>query len=133
MCNERSGFLFSHNCDRFDTSRCIHCEKPICEEHTTPTVEGAVCTSCAKNDVGHVEEETDNSYPGGRRQRHSHDHYDPYFYGGYYYSDYGRYHGRRWGHQHHNSLHDDNDFTEADSESLSHQDNEDFESDLGES
>ena len=137
-CNEKSGFLFSHPCDRFDTARCVYCAKPVCDEHTVPSAEGSICVTCAKSAPGQDEQYDDqdagNYHRGGRRSYGRGYHYhDPYFYGGHYYSDYGRYGGRRWGHRHHNSSHDDNDFTEADAQSFAHQDNEDFESDLGES
>jgi len=112
--------------------------------HGHHTVEGVFCTACAKGrtcrpDEGAVEGDTLES---ARRGRSSHygrgDVYDdPFFYSDYYVG-YGMYGHGHWGHRHYSSAresrhHDANDFTEADAESLAHEGDEDFETDMGES
>ncbi len=75
LCNEKSGFLFSHKCFRFHDHTCEQCEKPICEEHTHQAGGGMFCTSCLKKQ---------QARPAGRDRSGSHGHYydSPYFYGG---------------------------------------------------
>ena len=118
LCNEKSGFLFSHKCFRFHDHTCGHCEKPICEEHTHQAGGGMFCTSCLKKQ---------QARPVGRPH-----HYDsPYFYGGYYYG-----HSYYASHGHGSSsmgTPDPADFTEADAESLESEFDADFESDMSES
>lgn len=129
-CNETSGFLFSHDCDRRPIKKCDQCMKPICEEHTCEFAmpeETALCTSCAKS------KQQPNQTAGGRggnsrHHRDDHDTYDPYFYGGYYYGS-GYHHGGYMS----ASRSDPNDFTEADSQSLVGDPSEGFESDMSES
>ena len=124
MCNERSGFLFSHECYRPTVESCNSCQKPVCEDHSHK-IEGTVlCTACAKKD-----RQRRGRDESGRRYSHSdyYDDHDPYFYGGYYYGYgyYGSYHGSSRG--------DPDDFTEADAESLASETDEGFESDMSES
>lgn len=127
-CNEKSGFLFNHECFRPPSAVCSLCQKPICDDHTHLSDQaGQVCTSCAKK----------RQKPGRRGQsssqrgRSSHDHHDrynePYFYGGYYFgtSYYDSYQGR--------GVSDPHDFTEADAESLASEMDEGFENDMSES
>ncbi len=45
-CADRSGFLFSHACDRPALSQCAACGKSICAEHVRPSEEGFVCVTC---------------------------------------------------------------------------------------
>jgi hypothetical protein len=117
ICNEKSGFLFNHACDRTPARECHNCERPICMDHSHGSKQGVVCTTCAKK----------SQRKQKRSSRQSHYRDDPYFYGGYYYGGgYDRgYHG--------SSRHDYNDFTEADSESLQDEGDDGFENDMSES
>lgn len=48
MCQERSGFLFAHDCDRPVVRMCGQCHKALCEAHSR-VVEGAhYCVTCFK-------------------------------------------------------------------------------------
>lgn len=138
ICNEKSGFLFSHPCDRLPNQTCSLCEKPICNDHAHPQHDQQetkmVCTTCAKK----ARKITKNHQrQRGYRSRDFYD--DPYFYG----PQYGGYWYRRGiyssHHDHHHSHddhwgHDRNDFTEADGESFQQNFGDDeFESDMTES
>ena len=130
MCNEKTGFLFRHPCDRYPQNRCDACNKPICPDHERPLEEGMIlCVAC---------------YRAETRRRglsiHHHRRYDddPYYYGGTYYPGYGHYYGSglfMHGHSHGSpSGHaDPNDLNAGDAESLKNEDDEDFETDMGES
>ena len=123
-CNERAGFLFSHDCSRVPIHSCVACQRPICEKHAHESQQGMVCTTCAKAE---------------RKQQTTRDDYDdddPYFYGDGYYRGYGRYRPGRWGYayiHHHHHSHDPNDFTEADEAAVEAVADNDFEMDMGES
>lgn len=129
ICNEKSGFLFNHDCLRGSAVNCNSCQKPICDEHAHEADGLTCCTSCAKKIRGKAEQRSGSSRSGTRHGRsHYHDSYHaPYFYGGDYYG-YG-YHDSYYGRSHH----DPSDFTEADSESLAVDSDEDFENDMSES
>ncbi|MCP4175389.1 MAG: hypothetical protein GY758_31965 [Fuerstiella sp.] len=118
-CNEKSGFLFSHECFQPPVDSCNMCSKPVCQEHSHSDGAAVVCTSCAKKDQQRVHER------GGSRRGRSryYDDHDPYFYGGYYYGS-GYHDGYYGGHS------DPLDFTEADSASLETEGDEQFESDM---
>lgn len=122
-CNEKSGFLFNHECFQPPADNCSVCQKPICADHThLSDTDGRVCTSCAKK----------KRQPPGRgksvgKSSRASDRYDdrydePYFYGGYYFAT-----------MHHHDRNDPNDFTEADAASLSAESDEGFENDMSES
>lgn len=70
LCQETSGFLFSHRCGRPSFMTCLTCLKPICAQHARPAIpEGFRCIACAlvtgnPND-SHVDHDGDE---------------DPYFY-----------------------------------------------------
>lgn len=51
LCQECSGFLFRHRCDRFAKTVCGRCSKPICNEHRHYLQDGVVCTGCARQAV----------------------------------------------------------------------------------
>ncbi len=131
-CNEKSGFLFSHACDQLSTGACSRCSRPVCSEHTHPTEQGVLCTTCAKQAI---KQERQQQGKTQTTSRGDYDYHDPYFYAGYYYIGYGDYHRRgRWGHDHYHSVHhDSHDFTEADGAAFAQQGDEDFETDMGES
>ncbi|MAD80759.1 MAG: hypothetical protein CMJ50_07950 [Planctomycetaceae bacterium] len=126
ICNEKSGFLFSHECFRSPIGNCSSCQKPVCEDHSHAFDGNVLCTSCAKKDrKRRGRDETGRQYGPSRH----YDDHDPYFYGGYYYGAtyYDSYH------HHGSSVHDPHDFTEADAESLASEGDEGFESDMSES
>lgn len=138
ICNEKSGFLFSHPCDRLPNQACSLCAKPICNEHAHPLEDQQgvkmICTTCAKK--ARKVTKTNQRHRGYR----SGDFYDdPYFYGprygGYWYRS-----GVHMSHHDHYDSHDDdwghdrNDFTEADGESFQQDFGDDeFETDMTES
>ena len=119
ICNEKSGFLFSHACDRLPVQNCNRCQKPICQEHAHTHESGMVCTTCARK--------LDDRY---ERRGNRHRYYDGYYGDPYFY---GRPYGYGWGRHHHRHEHDPHDFTEADGEAFEAHGDADFESDLTES
>ncbi len=79
ICEETSGFLFSHPCDRPAVGNCFECGRAVCQAHTASQYDGVLCTSCAKQ---HYREE----------KRRYFDKHDPYYYPthhypGYYYDE----------------------------------------------
>ncbi len=138
QCQERSGFLFAHECTDTASDQCARCKKSVCQVHAHSTSAELMCTTCAKGDVKKErrEERLAESSHGdsSSRRRRDRDDYDgfghygsPFFYGTYHYSGWGTYRGGYWGHQH---MHR-HDFTEADTESLSGGAGEGFEDDIG--
>ena len=134
-CNERSGFLFQHDCSSLPDVTCSQCQKPICTRHTHYVDNEPFCTGCAKQDLRQQRQETQH-----RRRRHDADYEDPYFYGDEYYRGYGRYRQGYWGYKHfstwgmHDHDHGDmHDFTSADGASMMHEGDGDFEMDMSES
>ena len=134
ICNEKSGFLFNHECFQPPDNECMKCQKPVCSDHSHELLDdernGVLCTSCVKKDRKQMGKRqarelrsTSGNYHG------SYDSYDePYFWGGYYY---GATHqgSEPWG-----LANDPNDFTAADAESLQDADGgEEFETDMSES
>lgn len=118
MCNEKSGFLFSHECYHAPSETCTGCQKPICTEHAHADGAAFQCTSCVKKNRSR-----ESSTRSGRRS--TYDHYDdPYFYSGYYFghSNYGR--------GFHHRDHDPFDFTEADGQGLAGDMDDTFENDM---
>ena len=102
-CQERAGFLFSHDCGRPPVHQCRQCHKGICEKHAHMYEGNVLCTSCAKQAVG--------ARRGRVRDERDHPQDDewtthPYFYGAYHYHGYGDYHDMGWG--------DPDDFSPAD-------------------
>ena len=45
-CDDRSGFLFAHACDRPAAGACSVCGKPICTQHTRMSAQGPTCITC---------------------------------------------------------------------------------------
>ena len=122
-CNEKSGFLFDHDCFRPPVGACVGCRKPVCDDHAHDLEGSVVCTSCAK----------EQQFRRRTHDSHHHDDYhhydnDPYFYGGYYYGSQYYYHT-----YHQEGHHDPHDFTEADAESLMDEGDAGFETDMSES
>lgn len=119
ICNEKAGFLFKHACLRPPVTHCENCSKPICSDHMRQHDSRSLCIKCAQKEAG------SEGYLDRSRYQQTY-HNDPYFYGGYHYNGYGMYdsdHG--WGSETYRSRtqhrHDEHDFTEADSESLTNQ------------
>jgi len=134
ICNEKSGFLFSHECFQPPDYQCMNCQKPVCSDHGHELLDdernGVLCTSCVKKDRKQLgKRQARELRHGSGRYDDTYDSYDePYFWGGYYY---GATHqsSEAWG-----RANDPNDFTEADAESLQAVDGgEEFETDMSES
>ncbi|MDA7541201.1 hypothetical protein N8639_00005, partial [bacterium] len=147
VCNETSGFLFKHRCSNRASLNCKKCNKPICGEHSRTADTAIRCIECAKKkSQGDQSRNLDNSNVDHRGYDN-----DPYFYGHRNYNGYGAYYGYQhyYGNHYgghtgrhtgdhtgsiaHSQMHDPNDFTEADAESLQDEGMEDFESDINES
>lgn len=159
-CNEKSGFLFKHECFQLPTSTCQTCGKPICEDHAHELPDGTFCTSCARGQIKKPVGSSPRPVAGSTSNRSiEHDcyyHNDPYLYSSSYY------YGYHWGSHSsrtssssssHSSSHgssamssdspdvptnDPLDFTEADGGSFETEQDEDlggggFENDMSES
>jgi hypothetical protein len=68
ICEERSGFLFAHACDRTAVWQCVQCGKNICFEHTRMGAGGNTCIACLRPPAAQPEQDS----------RQAGD--DPYFY-----------------------------------------------------
>ncbi|MCU0242015.1 MAG: hypothetical protein MUF51_06290 [Vicinamibacteria bacterium] len=66
-CEERSGFLFAHECDRPAAWQCTACGKSICFEHTRMGANGYTCITCMRAQPERQEDDNVSD--------------DPYFYG----------------------------------------------------
>ena len=79
-CQERSGFLFAHPCDRLAAWTCATCQKQVCDAHVRNHQGQPQCITCMKT----------AGYPptapvaGGPYD-------DPYWYSHYHYRDYSYY------------------------------------------
>lgn len=117
-CEQEGGFLFSHACGQPAGTLCSRCGKRVCDMHLAAEAEGMFCETCA-------EEEDDEGEDGDGEGGSDTSEDDP----SYYYEDYGYYgSGSSWSR---GASNDPNDFTEADGESLRHEDDAAFEEDLG--
>ena len=116
QCLEQSGFLFSHPCRQQATGACQKCSKAVCTQHTHPTPQGYMCTTCAKKEVQR-----------SRRQQSAWQGWDddPYLYDTYYYRGYGFYGRGYWG-----SEFFGDDLTEADGD-MGPETEGDWETDMG--
>jgi hypothetical protein len=123
-CQQSTGFLFSHDCGRPAAAACMKCGKRVCDMHLTALGTELVCSTCAEDDDDDEDEDEDGDHDSGDSDSDSGpDEDDP----SYYYKDYGYYGpGSAWGRGK-----DPNDFTEADGESLRHEEDASFEEDLG--
>ena len=122
-CNDRSGFLFSHDCDYPPVNLCMTCGRPICDEHTRyDSASQTICVTCAK--------QSSNQDPNNAPSND-----DPYFYGQRHYRGYGHYGPGYWGHHSYveATSHHDGGFTAGDSQALGDEDDATFESDMSES
>jgi hypothetical protein len=123
ICNETSGFLFKHDCGFLASNVCAACLKPICDAHSCATDGRILCRRCDQL-------ETNAAGTTDRDTYHESD-------AGTYYSGYGRPDGMVWIHTRHTDhdshTYDPHDFHAGDAESLKHEGDEDFETDMGES
>lgn len=117
ICNEKSGFLFSHDCYMVPHETCHSCQKPICLEHSHQENGATTCTSCTKK------RRSRSGGTGGGQRSGRHKDYDPYFYSGYYHG-YGNTFGMHMG------GHDPFDFTDADAGGLMGDGDGGFENDM---
>ena len=155
-CNEKSGFLFKHECFQVSTAACQTCGKPICEDHAHELPDGTFCTSCARGQIkkpGGPSRLPNQGAPSNRGVGYDHNYYhnDPFLYGSSYYYGYhwGSHSSRSSSSHHHSSsassgmssdvpANDPSDFTEADGGSFEAEQDEDmgggdFENDMSES
>ena len=80
-CQERSGFLFAHACDRAVAWSCTRCGKAICAEHTRMAEDGYTCISCLRlvqDDQQQQRQEQEQKQQGQEGEADTTD--DPYFY-----------------------------------------------------
>ncbi len=133
-CNDRSGFLFSHECGNPPVAECGVCQRPICEKHRREGDSGSACVTCAKQELRSAGRSQGAT---GRRYGHHGSYHDddPYFYSGYRYRGYGHYGHGYWGYgSYHRASHrDDADLTAADAAALGAEGDEGFETDMSES
>ena len=78
-CQERSGFLFAHPCDRLAAWTCSTCQKQVCDAHVRNVAGRSQCITCMKT-AGLQPPPP----PGGVYD-------DPYWYSRYHYRDYSYY------------------------------------------
>lgn len=155
MCQETSGFLFSHKCDRFSVSKCARCGKPLCDDHAHSGPDAVIaCTSCVKQEAKAARQANQADQTNTQHYYHEHYYYnDPYFYGPRYYPGYSEHHrssstsntspasasdaianeGTGGGGDFSTDApaHDPMDFTEGDAESTRREEDADFETDMG--
>jgi hypothetical protein len=155
-CEEKTGFLFSHNCQEMAYHRCDACGKAVCEKHMQwadtaeltalnmlnpnqprpVTDHASVCVTCAKR-LGKNRSSSVHRY---RKPD------DPFWYSDMYYPGYAFYGPGSWGHAYISGVsnlgdastmpppttrpaYDPNDFSDADSVPLEKEDDANFEMD----
>jgi hypothetical protein len=82
-CEDRSGFLFAHACDRPATGACSHCGKQICIEHTRFEGGTPLCVTC----MATTTPDDPNADPAQAQARAQPAEDDPYFYRSRHYDD----------------------------------------------
>lgn len=82
MCQERSGFLFAHDCDWPAQWSCERCGKRICERHTHQDEQARQCITCSKQQRAG---RTDEQGTAGARDPYVR---DPYWYATSHYPGY---------------------------------------------
>jgi len=149
-CNEKSGFLFKHECFQLPSGNCQACGKPVCEDHAHELPDGTFCTTCARTHLKSGKAKPTSSSDDTTSSRTYHDHYyygnDPFLYSSSYYYGY-HYGSSSWRSTSHRdssgtssdtSENDPRDFTEADGGSFEVEADadlggDDFENDMSES
>jgi len=106
-CQERSGFLFKHDCEGEGIARCDECGKAVCVDHRHDLNGRDLCTTCLRQQPAATVQSFERN---------------PYFYQRTWY---------RHGHFSFNSPDDPDDFTEADGTSTMTHGDQAFENDLG--
>ena len=76
-CQERSGFLFAHDCDRPAAWACTQCAKMICAEHTRMSEQGYTCISCLR--LVQQEQQQEREQQEQKQQDSGETTDDPYF------------------------------------------------------
>jgi hypothetical protein len=71
-CEERSGFLFAHGCDRAATVSCDACGKHVCALHLRGEGGTPLCVSCARTQSAESAEDDPHRYG----ERHGASYYD---------------------------------------------------------
>jgi hypothetical protein len=79
-CQERSGFLFAHECDRPVAWSCATCGKAICAEHTRMTESGYGCISCVRLQNTQTEQDREQQQAQNQQGTAGTETDDPYFY-----------------------------------------------------
>ena len=79
-CQERSGFLFAHACDRPVAWSCATCGKAICAEHTRMTESGYGCIGCVRLQNEQAEKEREEQQGEQKAGEGGEETDDPYFY-----------------------------------------------------
>lgn len=90
-CEERSGFLFAHGCDRPPVDQCAACGKWVCTEHIRQLGNRFLCVTCHRAQTG-----TPAPQQTSTQQRGYYDYDDDWF-------DY------RWQHWHDYTYYDSDD------------------------
>lgn len=62
ICEEQSGFLFAHPCDRPAVVVCSVCGKHVCYEHTRLGEGGQTCVTCVRAPGAEYDETGDDPY-----------------------------------------------------------------------
>jgi hypothetical protein len=76
-CDERSGLLFAHACDRTSLYGCVRCGKAICIEHTRMSTDGPTCIACVVTEEPQTDSDDDPYfYRRGRDDYYSNNYYD---------------------------------------------------------
>ena len=82
-CQDRTGFLFAHPCDRLAAWTCGTCGKSVCDDHMRRREQATLCVGCWKK-------QTPPPEPGVAPQQPLF-YYDPFWYSHYHYRDYPYY------------------------------------------
>lgn len=97
MCQERSGFLFAHDCDAPAQRACGQCHKSICEPHSREHEGAFYCVTCfgqlgvarQNPDAEQAKQQPQNQTPVADDIDSYHD--DPYTYSSRHYHGYRSY------------------------------------------
>ena len=82
-CQDRTGFLFAHPCDRLSAWKCGTCAKEVCDDHMRRQGETTLCASCWKKGVPPPQPNVAAQQPSLF--------YDPFWYSHYHYGSYPYY------------------------------------------
>lgn len=82
-CQDRTGFLFAHACDRLAAWKCGGCAKEVCDDHMRRQGASTLCATCWKKSVPPPDPAVAAQQPGLF--------YDPFWYSHYHYNRYSYY------------------------------------------